>query len=367
MSAPAPTASHTRREIAQQPDIWAEAIATIDAQRADLSAFLDPILVAPDLRIILTGAGSSAYVGEALAPALSAHLQRPVEAISTTSLVGAPGGLLLADRPTLVVSFARSGNSPESLAAVDLADQLVTRCHHLVLCCNPDSELVRGCATSTTRRALLMPPAALDQSFAMTSSFTSMLVSALHLLAPQPDQAVRVIAAARALIGSTAEDIEAIVSGGFDRLVFLGSGALQGIATEAALKTLELSAGRIVAASESTLGFRHGPKFLIDDTTVVVVLPSSDPYTRRYDADLIAELERDGAARQVVRLDRLPALANTSIEPAWLGLVYLVWCQVLACRNAEMRGIDPDNPCPTGEVNRVVQGVTIYPYGEAAQ
>ena len=28
----------------------------------------------------------------------------------------------------------------------------------------------------------------------------------------------------------------------------------------------------------------------------------------------------------------------------------------------EKTGISPDDPCPSGEVNRVVKGVTIYPY-----
>lgn len=354
--------SHTRREIAQQPAVWEQALTAVEEQRSAIGEWLAPILAQPDLRIILTGAGSSAYIGDALAPVLTEHLQRTIAAISTTSLVGAPEGHLLAARPTLLVSYARSGNSPESLAAVELADRIVGRCDHLVLCCNEGSELVHACADHPLRRTLLMPPEALDQSFAMTSSFTSMMVTTLALLAPDHAAAKSAIAATRALLAGGAEDIEAIVAEGFDRLVFLGSGALQGIAREAALKALELSAGRSMTASESALGFRHGPKFMIDRDTVVVVLPSSDPYTRRYDLDLVSELERDGIARRIVRLDRLPALAGLAIAPHWLGIAYLVWCQLLACRNAEAMGIDPDNPSPGGEVNRVVQGVSIHPY-----
>lgn len=354
--------SHTRREIAQQPDIWEAALANVEAQRSAIGAWLGPVLAQPDLRIILTGAGSSAYIGDALAPVLTERLQRTVAAISTTSLVGAPGGHLLADRPTLLVSYARSGNSPESLAAVELADRIVGNCHHLVLCCNGESELVRASTGKPLRRTLLMPPDALDQSFAMTSSFTSMLVTTLALFAPDRAAAKSVISATRALLEGGVEDIETIVGEGFERLVFLGSGPLQGIAREAALKALELSAGRSMTASESSLGFRHGPKFMIDEGTVVIVLPSSDPYTRRYDLDLVSELERDGIARRIVRLDRLPSTAGLAIAPQWLCLAYLVWCQLLACRNAEALGIDPDNPSPTGEVNRVVQGVSIHPY-----
>lgn len=355
----------TGREIRQQPDIWEQALAAIEQRRAALEDWLAPILARPDLRIILTGAGSSAYIGETLAPVLTARLGRPVAAISTTSLVGAPAGHLLRDRPTLLISYARSGNSPESLAAVELADRLVDDCYHLALCCNPQSALARGFDGDARKQLVPMPAAALDQSFAMTSSFTSMLISTLALFAPDAEQARRTIAAARALLDDTPAG--PLVAEGFERVVFIGSGTLQGIATEAALKLLELGAGAVTATSESALGFRHGPKFAINAQTLVVILISTDAYSRGYDRDLAGELERDGIAREIVRLDRLPALAGAGIAPVWVGLVYLLWCQLLAYRHALALGINPDNPCPSGEVNRVVQGVTIYPFAAAGR
>lgn len=355
--------THTMREIHQQPDVWEQVLAGVDAERGPLSEWLAPILAHPDLRIILTGAGSSAYIGEALAPALTEGLQRAVAPISTTSLVGAPAGHLIADRPTLILSYGRSGNSPESLAAIELADQIVGTCYHLAICCNADSALVRACRRTPTRRALLMPPRSLDQSFAMTSSFSAMFVATLHLLLPDHGQAKAAIAAVRNLLDHGFDAIDSLIARRFDRLVFLGSGVLQGIATEAALKALELSAGQSTAASESALGFRHGPKFLVNADAIVVALPSSDPYTRCYDLDLVAELERDGIAKEIIRLDALPALSGHQLTPQWLGLVYLVWCQLLATRNAAALAVDPDNPCPSGEVNRVVQGVAIHPFG----
>ena len=54
---------HTAREIAQQPDLWREiSTARVAARQAD-EAFLRPLLDRPDLRIVLTGAGSSAFAG----------------------------------------------------------------------------------------------------------------------------------------------------------------------------------------------------------------------------------------------------------------------------------------------------------------
>jgi tagatose-6-phosphate ketose/aldose isomerase len=105
--------SWTRREILQQPATLRATQAVLEAERAGIEAFLAPLLAMPDLRIMLCGAGTSAFIGECLAPWLTASLGRPVEAVATTDIVSAPRLYLDAKRPTLMVSFGRSGNSPE--------------------------------------------------------------------------------------------------------------------------------------------------------------------------------------------------------------------------------------------------------------
>lgn len=355
----------TTREIDQQPEIWREALDGIAAQRDRLDAWLRPLLADPNRRIILTGAGSSAYIGDTLAPALTKALGRRVEAISTTSIVATPDAYLLADCPTLLVSFGRSGNSPESIGAVRLATDLIDDCHHLIVCCDGDSALAGFDAGEGRAYRLIMPRRALDRSFAMTSSFTAMLVSVLAAFVPNDRQAAAMIDAAHALLASPIDDIEAIVATGFERSVFLGSGALQGIATEAALKSLEMSAGDRDAYAESPLGFRHGPKFVVDDTTLVVLLTHPSAYTQAYDLDLAAELQRDDAARAIVLLHEHPALRDAGLDAAWLAPVYLIWCQRFAWHAARALGHSPDNPSPSGTVNRVVQGVTLHPFAPA--
>ena len=49
-------------------------------------------------------------------------------------------------------------------------------------------------------------------------------------------------------------------------------------------------------------------------------------------------------------------------ENIFLGLDFVIFAQTLAVLKSLSMGITPDNPCPTGEVNRVVKGVTLYPY-----
>ncbi|WP_066966727.1 SIS domain-containing protein [Microbulbifer sp. Q7] len=352
-------AEYTAREIAQQPDSWQRTAALVEAQRTQLHAWLQPLLQQSTLRIILTGAGTSAYAGETVAPYLTRAMERRVEAISTTDLVSNPHEYLLRQVPTLLVSYARSGNSPESVGAYDLANQCVEQCYHLVITCNPDGELAKRANGSDNSYSLLMPEETLDQSFAMTSSFTSMLLATLEVFAPQAAQLPALAAVTRNLLENQLPDIQRIAQRDFNRVVFLGAGGLKGIATEAALKMLELTAGKVDCHAESPLGFRHGPKSMLDDKTLVVLLQSNDAYCRRYDDDLLAELKKDGTTPWIL----CPAdFADTSaLAEAWLALYYIVVAQALSFYKSLALGITPDNPCPTGEVNRVVQGVTIYP------
>ncbi len=168
----------TAREISQQPAVWREVENIVTSRRDDIAAFLRPLLEHPDLRVVLTGAGTSAFAGEILAPALSRRMGRRVDAVATTDIVSNPEEYFADDRPTLMVSFARSGNSPESVAATEFADQCLSECHHLVLTCDRNGRLYEKHAQLAGSFVLLMPEATNDQGFAMTSSFTSMTLAA---------------------------------------------------------------------------------------------------------------------------------------------------------------------------------------------
>jgi tagatose-6-phosphate ketose/aldose isomerase len=63
----------TAREIFQQPAVWREVESIVTSRRDDIEAFLRPLLADPDLRVVLTGAGTSAFAGEIQAPALSTN------------------------------------------------------------------------------------------------------------------------------------------------------------------------------------------------------------------------------------------------------------------------------------------------------
>lgn len=360
---------HTDREIRQQPRLWREVAAGVAERRDEIDTFLSRWVDDPHTRVVLTGAGTSAYAGQVAAPWLAARIGRRVEAVATTDLVADPRQQLPADVPTLLVSFARSGQSPESVAATELAEQVVDQIGHLIITCNPDGHLAREHTGRDGSLVLLMPEGSNDQSFAMTSSFTSMTLAALLALGGARD-VEPVAAAAEDLLAREAE-IEAVAALRPDRVVYLGSGSLLGLARESALKLLELTAGQVVVSSESALGFRHGPKAVLTPSTVVVVYLSNEPYTRRYDLDIVTELVQNIGAERVVVVDGAGdadvsattiALAGTVglPDPYW-ALAGIVVAQLVGQSTSLALGLLPDNPFPSGEVNRVVQGVTIHP------
>ena len=367
-------AEHTAREISQQPAVWRETAAIVTSRREEVGAFLRPLLDRRDLRIILTGAGTSAFAGEILAPALSRRMGRRVDAVATTDIVSNPAEHFAEDRPTLLVSFARSGNSPESVAATELADQCLSECHHLVLTCDPGGRLYNDHSGVDRSLVLLMPEAANDQGFAMTSSFTSMLLAAWLLLGDvTPEGTVeRLAAAAEQILSTRSEDARELASSDYERVVYLGSGPLKGLARESALKLLELTAGGVVTYFDSPMGFRHGPKSVLDERTLAVIYISSDPYTRRYDLDLLAELQRSMRPGSVIAVAATSGIGSNGqgtwlidgleyVEDPALALPFVLVAQLLGLYFSLALGRTPDNPFPDKEVNRVVQGVTIHP------
>lgn len=354
----------TAREISQQPALWQQIASEHQGRSTALNTFLQAQLTKPNLRIILTGAGTSAYIGKALAATLQRQLTlgQRVEAIATTDLVSHPTLYLDARAPTLLISYGRSGNSPESIAAVDLAEQLLPQCAHLVITCNAEGKLAQFSQQQPDRSYLYaLPAAAHDQSFAMTSSFSSMYLATLLSFNTDPAALNTVVALAEQVLSTQLATIKQQAMLPCKRMVFLGSGPLQALAQEAALKYLELTAGAILSHYESPLGFRHGPKSLVDGDTFILLLESAQPYSRQYDQDLAAELKRDQQALALASLSLATLGSDAQLSDAWLLLPMVVWCQALACFKAMELGVSPDNPCPGGQVNRVVQGVTLYP------
>ncbi len=383
---------HTAREVAQQPGVWPKVIDLLERRSAEIGAFLEEAGAggardaggargsgAREATVVLTGAGSSDFIGRAAAASLRARLGRETAAVPTTHFVTHPASQFSAGRPALVIHFARSGDSPESLAAWRFLRRARPDDRHIVITCNQAGTLRREAAKDTSALVLTLPPETNDRSLAMTSSFTSMALCAIGLgwlgdLAALRHSVDAASAAARRVIEDHAEAIAAFADTEFDRAFYLGSDALEGAMHEAALKMLELTAGRVAVMSDSFLGARHGPLVFINGKCAVAACLSSDPRVRRYETDLLRGLRRKGREGRVlaVSVHDDPTLRDFVDLPVVLCphgeqipdelrvLTDVVVCQVLAFSKSRALGLMPDNPSPDGVISRVVQGVTIY-------
>lgn len=371
---------NTAKEIIQQPDTWRESVKNLIKNKIEIKSFIDSFLSKKEFRIILTGAGTSAFAGEVCEPYLTSLLNKRVEAIATTDLVASPKSYFIKDIPTLLVSFARSGNSPESVHAVNLASQLVDDLYQIVITCNENGKLAKNTVNDEKSLLLLMPPQTNDLGFAMTSSFTTMVLNAMAVfnidnIENFSSDVDKLSNSVNDFIENNIEKVTSLSNEDFERIVYLGSSTSKGIARESALKVLELTAGKVNASYDAPLGFRHGPKSVVDDNTVSVIYISNDEYTRKYDLDLAKEMLAHKKNDKVVivgdnieedilnKTDYVFNVENinyTVENEVLLPLQQIIFGQMLSFLKSVNLGITPDNPCPTGEVNRVVQGVILH-------
>ncbi|GBG96324.1 SIS domain-containing protein [Lactococcus termiticola] len=370
-------AIHTVKETLNQPDLWREVWAGYIEQREEIEGFLAGLISQHGrLRVIFTGAGSSQYVGDILVKSLTElgdteHFS--FESIGTTDIVSAPKATLVADRPTLLVSFARSGNSPESVATVDLVEQVVKDSYHLVLTCASEGQLAKKGHELEKGMTCLLPPSSNDQGFAMTGSCSSMTLLATLIFSQEKlgekEEAVNILASLAEDIFRREDEITACISRETERLVYLGSSSLAGFVREASLKVLELTAGQIATVFDSSMGFRHGPKSFINDKTAVFIFMDNQAYTRKYDMDLYHEVKKDGIAERVLAIGQglsedFSYKTAPELKSAYLVFPAFVFAHVIALKASLLVGNTPDTPSHSGTVNRVVKGVKIYPYKE---
>ncbi|MGK0552006.1 SIS domain-containing protein [Enterococcus faecalis] len=377
----------TTAEICQQPELWQELFSSYMKKKCDIQAFLDHLKkqTSDKIRVIFTGAGTSQYIGDVLAPYLrrKGENQRfTFESIGTTDIVAAPLAYLNPDEVTLLVSFARSGNSPESVATVQLANQLVKHIYHLTITCAADGQLAQIAETAADNFLFLMPVQSNDQGFAMTSSFTCMALAGLLVFdladVKTKEQYISAICRMGAEVIEKAADLVKQLATAYQRIVYLGSGSLAGLAREAQLKVLELTAGKIATAFDSSMGFRHGPKSFVDETTLVVVFTSNDVYTRQYDLDILNEIDSDQIAATVMSVGQEEPANNFTgvhftfsegvlLPESYLALPDVMVAQVIALHSSLQVGNTPDTPSPSGTVNRVVKGVSIHTFQNNGQ
>lgn len=378
-------AVHTPAEISQQPLVWNKAASLLIDQSDEITEFCRRAGVLGDTQsnIILTGAGSSEFVGRAVECTLRERLMREVTAIPTTHLVTHAGQALVPQHRYTVVSFARSGNSPESLATYNRVKNRFPNIKQIIITCNGDGKLAETAEGDPDSLCLLLPPETNDKSLAMTSSYSTMALAAIGLAyLSRPDElrmyVARIADAAEEIIGHYADVLFSMAQMVFTRGCYLGSGPLFGTMQECSLKMQEMTNGTVATIHDSYLGVRHGPQAFIRDDCIVCASISSDPLIKQYEIDFLQELKkkRQGCGTLITctqssgDIDRVGSNViqllpdGAKLPDAFRVVSDVVVGQMLAMFKSIQLGLKPDNPSPSGTIHRVVKGVTIYDSGE---
>lgn len=365
----------TAMEIAGQPELWEAIYLKVVSESLEIKTFLDIISV--DIKkIILTGAGTSAYIAYSLEGIIQRSKKTTTISVPTTHLVSHPQDYFERTVPTLMISFARSGNSPESVAAVNFADNYCENCYHLIITCNTEGELAKQ-SFKNDNYVFILPEKANDKSLAMTGSYTGMLLAAMlindidkiKLLKGTVDKVYKY---GEKILTKYLETIQNVANLPFNRAVFLGSGPQFGTATESHLKLQELSDGQVICKNDSYLGFRHGPKAVVNEKTLLVYYFSNKKEVFLYEKDLVKGMVEGkkplfqlGVSESPLNnfdLDELIVMSDDegTIDEAYLCVCSILVGQLLGFYKSLNLGLNPDSPSLSGAISRVVKGVTIY-------
>lgn len=379
---------YTPSEIAQQPLLWRQTVELVRNQSTELFAFLSKARIFAETHrshIILTGAGTSDYVGLSLADLFRTRFKTPSINWSTTRITASPEDYLNTHHHYLIFHFARSGNSPESGAVLKLALQdYPDNTLHVVVTCNKDGELARIARLNPDNVYLiLLPDDSNDRGLAMTSSYSSMVIVGQAIanitnIDSYVDLVERMAQCAEHFMDTQAEAIFKLADPSMNRAFYLGNRDLLGAANESALKVQELTMGKLIAKAEDTLTFRHGPISAVDGKTMVCFFLSEDNLTLRYELDVLNQYESAfnqlGVISVVVGSNHKKNSGNQtahflSYDPDHIWKIpslyqvnlAVLFGQLFGLFSSSRRKINVDNPAKDKALySRIVQGVRLH-------
>jgi tagatose-6-phosphate ketose/aldose isomerase len=375
---------HTPREILQQPTTWRRTYEKVLQLAPSIEDFLLRAGLSGSaqrpLTILLVGAGSSDYVGKCLCALLQKQWSCEVQAVPSTDLLTNMEEYVLPGRSYLWISFSRSGDSSEGVAVLKSALERYPEVRQLIVTCNERGQMARSFNDRANVFSIVLDEEVNDRGLAMTSSFSNMVIvgqALAHLRELKTYDAILddLSTAASLVLPAAADLCERLVREGFAKVCFLGTGPLKGVATESALKVLELTDGRVMSFSESFLGLRHGPLAAIDRDTLVVGFLSGDEKRRAFELDLVKEIcdkrltgkcavvspsGRGDSPVSGLRENTIVLGFRHEIADFYRPPVDVLVGQLVGLFASLREGLRPDTPSPQGAISRVVSHVTIY-------
>ncbi len=341
---------HTLREILQQPATWLET--------ADLAARCGVSLASTAGPLLLTGSGSSHYIGESLEPILARSLARPVRAVPAGTLLTDGASYVFEGPPGTVVSFARSGDSPESCGVVDWFQKRAPAWRQVLVTCNREGALATHYADRKNVSLVLLPDRTNDRSLVMTSSFTNLWLAG-RILGGSVPEVSSLASRAESIFAWDADSLSKAGSRDFENAVFLGGGARYGAAREAALKMLEMTDGQVPTFAESFLGLRHGPMCALKERSLLVGFLSTEDPHRSFERDLLKELADKDVRPRTLLVGR-GGDVDLNLRDDDAALLDVVVGQLLAFFRSLALGYRPDAPSAKGVISRVVRRFDIH-------
>jgi glucosamine--fructose-6-phosphate aminotransferase (isomerizing) len=336
--------SITYQEIITQPQALAASLKAVEEQTDDL---LQLWRRGYD-RVIFTGCGSTYY--------LSLSAAYGFQKLNHVFSSGIPGGELFlsphlfsplqALQRVLLVAVSRSGATTETVRAVEHfkdsgAGSVVT------ITCEPTSPL------NKLGDINIVIPEAREKSVAQTRAFVAMQMATLTmavLIAGETNlknQLHKMPELSADLLDKHHDSMEKLGSDlSLDRIYFLGSGLCYGLACEGSLKMKEMTLTH--TEPFHFLEFRHGPKSMLTDSTLVVGLHSVE--SQIFEMDVLIESQQYGSrilslgdAEPSTRYDNSVVFSSGCDQIAH-SLLYLPPIQLLALARARAKGLNPDQP-----------------------
>ena len=276
---------------------------------------------------VIVGCGTSYYLAMSIAATFNREGHMAI-AVPGAEWARRPGSYAAAQDGVTVVALSRSGESSETVQAVEASRKAGMRT--IAITCEKDSSIARAAET------VIFAPTHPSEGIVMTSSASLMLLIGLRMAGASIDAGIA--ATAEALMEKADADISRIIQGR-SHFVYLGSGLLYGLATEGALKLQEMSLS--YSQSFHPMEYRHGPISLVDDKTFVVAVYNAD--TAEEEAGVIQDIRDKGA---FVLAFGGPGDLSLDVPAgnADRALAVLAVLQILGERVAEMRGVDTEAP-----------------------
>lgn len=372
----------TCKEMVNQPALWLQGVKIIGKNRGRIEKFINEIKSIERLKIYLIGAGSSAKAASVVEKFIKRVTGADTYSVSSTNLVTQPENYIPEDEPVLLVSFGSSGNTIEGVEAVRLFKEKCSKLYQMLIICSDKGEIVRKYSREEGTLYIPIPEGTMGKSMAATGEFTLLLQYALmmfdiHNFEYYNEMFRNIYKDAEYFFERDIYKIHSLANKKYDIIVPLGSNSLTSLASEMCLKISELSSGLQSTQFHPVLEFRHGPKLIMNSKSLVSFFMSSNPYTMKYEIDMLKECSNDKRNSTIIAISmdynqEIDENCDFYIyfnkngfvyrDDSHIVFQYSLFLQSFAILKAIDLGISPDKlgNDTRGFINKVAQGVKIY-------